>query len=290
MPIWVGTESNITFRGGSPRVESDSEGPFEEGAGDAATEEKIREQVQRLPRGLREEGRPGIGPVPAQPSQPSAPGGVNLVPGSAPSNPFAPQKPEPPPEEEPPGNSGNDQASFGGGATTAGGFDVVSAGATISVAPSAVVLSLVPTAAEVGLADRFEVDLMVETTTPLSHLPVTVEFDPSRLAIEAVEPGGFLGGADAAQVVADTSTPGQVVLGASRVGDLPGVAGRGVVARLRFRALAPGAATVAFAAHRVMDKRLDEIASVATADARVEVRAAGVAPLPRFAEEPSEAP
>jgi len=30
LPIWVGTEANITFRGGSPRVESEVEGPFDE--------------------------------------------------------------------------------------------------------------------------------------------------------------------------------------------------------------------------------------------------------------------
>jgi hypothetical protein len=117
-----------------------------------------------------------------------------------------------------------------------------------------------------------------------------VIFDPSRLAVEAVESGGFLGAADAAQVVADTSTPGQIVLGASRLGDRPGVAGRGIVARIRFRALAPGTAVVSFAAHRVMDKRLDEIASVATADARIEVRDAGGALLPRVLEEPAPAP
>ncbi len=283
LPIWVGTEANITFRGGSPRVESDTEGPFEESGGDAATEEKIREQVQRLPRGLRTDGRPAVGPVPSQPEQqPATPGGVNLVPGSAPSNPFAPApKPEPPQEEEPPGGG---MASFGGGADASGGLDLMAAGAASATAPTAVALALVPQATSVGLADRFEVDLVVETTTAVSHLPATIEFDPSRLAIEAVVAGGFLGGVGAAQVVADTSVPGRVVLGASRLGDLPGVAGRGVVARLRFRALAPGAASVRLAAHRVMDKELDEIASVATADAGVEVLAAGVAPLPRPAE------
>ncbi|MFP5284917.1 MAG: secretin N-terminal domain-containing protein, partial [Thermoanaerobaculia bacterium] len=53
-PIWVGTEQNITFRGGSPRVESDVEGPFD---GDQGTPEEIqdaiRRRLERLPRGLR---------------------------------------------------------------------------------------------------------------------------------------------------------------------------------------------------------------------------------------------
>jgi general secretion pathway protein D len=56
LPIWVGTEANITFRANSPRVESDVEGPFE--AGEETPEEiqdAIRRRLQRLPRGLRPE-------------------------------------------------------------------------------------------------------------------------------------------------------------------------------------------------------------------------------------------
>ncbi len=45
MPIWVGTESNISVRGGTPRVESEAEGPFDDGQSSAEAEEKIREQV-----------------------------------------------------------------------------------------------------------------------------------------------------------------------------------------------------------------------------------------------------
>src|SRR6185295_20264509 len=33
LPIWVGTEQNISFRPGSPRVESDVDGPFDTGEG-----------------------------------------------------------------------------------------------------------------------------------------------------------------------------------------------------------------------------------------------------------------
>jgi general secretion pathway protein D len=288
LPIWVGTESNITFRGGSPRVESDAEGPFEEGAADAAAEEKIREQVQRLPRGLREEGRPGVGPSvgPATTTPQQGPGGVNLAPGSAPSNPFAPPaKPEPPPDEEPPGGG---QAALGGETPD---LAAIEAAAIASMeTPSLVELALVPETGAAGLAQRVVVDLMVQTTTAVAHLPATITFDPSRLFIEAVEPGTFLGGMDASQVVADTSTPGQIVLGASRMGDRPGVAGRGVVARLHFRTLAPGPAVVSITAVRAMDKSLDEIASEVRAAAQIEISQPGTALVPRFLEEPATAP
>ena len=29
VPIWVGTDANLTLRGGSPRVEYEAEGPFD---------------------------------------------------------------------------------------------------------------------------------------------------------------------------------------------------------------------------------------------------------------------
>ncbi len=98
LPVWVGTEQNITFRGGSPRIESEVEsGPFEEESGATPEEiqEKIRERLQRLPRGLQQ------GEPPAQPQTP--PGGLELAPGAAPSDAFRPAaKPTPPPPQETP--------------------------------------------------------------------------------------------------------------------------------------------------------------------------------------------
>lgn len=94
VPVWVGTEQNITFRGGSPRVESEVEsGPFEEepGASPEEIQEKIRERLQRLPRGLQQG---------EQPAQPTPTPGVDLVPGAAPSDPF--RQPPPPPEVQQP--------------------------------------------------------------------------------------------------------------------------------------------------------------------------------------------
>src|SRR5436305_13794250 len=104
----------MTFRGGSPRVESDVEGPFDNNEGSPEEiQDAIRRRLQRLPRGLRP-GENGENPVeapggapgqhPPQPQQP--PGGVNLVPVAPPSNIFRPPTPppgtpQPPPEEQP---------------------------------------------------------------------------------------------------------------------------------------------------------------------------------------------
>ncbi|MEM7353897.1 MAG: hypothetical protein AAF657_24060, partial [Acidobacteriota bacterium] len=52
IPTWVGTEADITFRGGSPRVESEVAAPF--GGDDEARQrvrERLRERLRNLPRG-----------------------------------------------------------------------------------------------------------------------------------------------------------------------------------------------------------------------------------------------
>ncbi len=53
LPIWVGTEANITFRGGSPRVESNVNGPFD-GSTRSEVEERLRQRLRSLPRGLQD--------------------------------------------------------------------------------------------------------------------------------------------------------------------------------------------------------------------------------------------
>lgn len=53
LPIWVGTEANISFRGGSPRVESNITGPFD-GESRSDVEERLRQRLRSLPRGLQD--------------------------------------------------------------------------------------------------------------------------------------------------------------------------------------------------------------------------------------------
>ena len=94
-PIWVGTEPNITFRGGSPRVESEVEGPFDTTEGTPEEiQDAIRRRLQRLPRGLRpgENGEEPVEGAPEQAPQPP-PGGVNLVPVAPPTSIFQPSQP-----------------------------------------------------------------------------------------------------------------------------------------------------------------------------------------------------
>ena len=79
LPIWVGTEQNITFRGGSPRVESDVSGPFDEDS-DARqrVRDRLRERLRSLPRGLQDANGDDEGDGEAAPEEP--PAGVDLAP------------------------------------------------------------------------------------------------------------------------------------------------------------------------------------------------------------------
>jgi general secretion pathway protein D len=259
LPIWVGTESNITFRGGSPRVESESEGPFEGSAQEnkELLEQKIRQQMEQLPPGLRQEGAPA-------PSEP-------LAPASAPSDLFAPTPPsvdDKKSDQEPPRSN----ASFGG-ASGGDPVSVIPPSSSFAAGPD-VTLALDPSVVSVGAGETFTVAIAVDARVPVAHLPATLVYDPAMLAVERVVPGDFLGGDDAAEVAADTSTAGAIVLGASRLPSQPGVAGHGQLALVTFRALAPGKSNLRFAAERAMGVGLSPVAGVETGTAAVEVRPA----------------
>ncbi|MGE0641610.1 MAG: cohesin domain-containing protein [Thermoanaerobaculia bacterium] len=262
LPIWVGTESNISFRGGAPRAESDVEGPFDEG-GAASSEEKIREQVQRLPRGLRQDPR-AINPPPA--AQPD-PGSFNLAPGGAPDDPFArpPAKAEPA-DEEPP-DTGSLNSDFG----EATPLDLIAAAPASAVGGGRARLRLLPATIQVEPGAEFEIEVEISTTTPVAHVPMTLAYDPTLLEVERVLPGDFLGSSRNAEISGDRSTPGELVLAASRVRNLAGVAGHGTIARVRFRALGNGTGTVGISALRIMDPDLLEVGAVAASDSEVTV-------------------
>ena len=108
----------------------------------------------------------------------------------------------------------------------------------------------------------------MESARPVSHLPVTLRFDRRLLELESVEEGRFLGPENVAKILA-ASRPGRMVLGASRLGAVPGVTGSGVLAKLRFRALAEGEAVVAFEKGKALDAELKPLRPLKTRTARI---------------------
>jgi general secretion pathway protein D len=290
LPIWVGTEANMTFRGGSPRVESDVDGPFE--TGEETPEEiqdAIRRRLQRLPRGLRPEDGgemidEGQGEVPEE-QQP--PAGIDLAPSAPPSDIFRPPTTNPldspppnPPDsededvEEPPGGPGN-QAALTAPRTLLGSFRTErsseNAGSTLRAGktPAPVQVWLVPRNLKVNPGERFVVKVQASSDRPISHLPLSLSYDPAALVVEQVERGSFPG---EAQILADASRPGEVVLGASRMGEVPGVTGQGTVALITFRAIRSGSTRIDFSRSRAMDAELRPVVPVRTRSVDIRVR------------------
>lgn len=409
-PIWVGTEENITFRGGSPRLESDAEGPFDE---PARSPEEIRELIrERLQRLQEEQGEAEDGE-----EAPEEPQGQELAPGSAPRDIFEdePEEEEPPAEEQPeqpdpgalpegweqpvdqqedpqflswnfdptapttdtatvdeppaavgdareaaeastaaasdeppppeggaPEGSGSAEAQGTTGASAAavvaalaygpGGETVTAERPTRALAPifgyaeastsspsppregagrtrpsragdeespdsdaprrtvrraprpgtptADVRVQLAASRTTMAPGGQLEVQVRVDAGRPVSHLPLTLEYDPKTLEVLGVERGEFLGGDGEATLLSDTSQPGRVVLGASRLGSRPGVSGNGVVARIRFRARDTGSSDLRLSQAVARDNRLEEVGPVQTNNIKVVVQK-GAAEPPR---------
>ncbi|RPH56974.1 hypothetical protein EHM82_02335, partial [bacterium] len=181
------------------------------------------------------------------------PTGVDLVPSAPPSDIFRQPtaEPEPPPDQEPPPPGGLvSQRNASGTAILAPALPAEAAVASASLkagaAPAAarqgpaVRLWLAPARLTVSAGDRFEVRVQATAGQAVSHLPLSLQFDPAVLAVDKVERGEFLGGEGEAQVMSDAGRPGVLVIGASRLGKAQGVTGTGTVVRIVFRAVADG--------------------------------------------------
>jgi general secretion pathway protein D len=271
LPIWVGTEANITFRGGSPRVESEVEGPFDEGADSDAERirEMIRRRIQNLPRGLQ-----GTDAEEKEEEEPTP--GVDLVPSAPPGDVF-----------RPPGGNQDSDEDEPRSLIIVPGSDEGESSAALDLFVSAeesseqqgerptVRLQLLPGQLKVEESSSFEIRIVAEAISPVSHLPITLEYDESFLSVEAVEAGGFLGPPGDAEVLYNHSQAGQIIIGASRLGDQEGVTGRGTVAKVRFRAELEGASSVRFARSRALDADLEALGPLLTDEAQVEVVSQG---------------
>jgi general secretion pathway protein D len=296
-PIWVGTEANLTFRGGSPRVESDVEGPFDTGDGTPEEiQEMMRRRLQRLPRGLRQDQTEENG------RQETGPPGVDLVPsgtdvfGRERQNEPQNEPPERPPERpdlssmeliDPSAevrlagtgsatteqSEAEDSLSLIEGVPTQDPVNAATAGTVVSTTadPPRVRVWLSPRSLAVQPGDTFDVRLEASAAQPVSHLPLTLTFNPEVLVVEKVEPGDFLGETGQFQVLSDTSAAGRLVIGASRLGQIPGVEGEGTVAQITFRALAPGRASLDFPQGVVLGPDLLPVEPVEVRAGRIEV-------------------
>ncbi|HET9768216.1 MAG TPA: secretin N-terminal domain-containing protein [Thermoanaerobaculia bacterium] len=296
-PIWVGTEQNITFRN-SPRVESEVEGgPFDEGTAAAdRVRELIRQRVQELPPGLEEGGYDAAGQEVAPEKEQQPPQGIDLVPPTFPDQQPPPAEiEEPEPDEEPPNaaleNAGEaDEVAAAGEiaadageiateetaiAATAGDATSAPSGAVLAAArvrtPAKVRLRLVPGALGVTAGDRFELRIDADARAPLSHLPLVVTYNAQVLEPVSWVRGPLLGAEGEAELLGAVGPPGRLLLGASRLGDRPGVTGTGTVAVITFVAKRAGAATVRLDHPKALGPALDALQPVTATNAKVQV-------------------
>jgi general secretion pathway protein D len=92
LPQWVGTEANITYRGGSPRVESDVEGPFDDTGGFDPAQQDLENQIENLPPGIDPSAL--VGQEMGGKEEAPPPAGIDLVPPAfgAPPSPETSEK------------------------------------------------------------------------------------------------------------------------------------------------------------------------------------------------------
>jgi general secretion pathway protein D len=233
IPIWVGTENNVSFSGLNTALQSPNAtgSPFD---------------------------APPTAAPPARSVASPAPG-VNIPQGGMPNDPFRRTVPVPAPTPAPvtpqsrlisspaPAASAMAAAAETSSAVTAAVADAPSAAPATSAAsavPAAAALSLEATSALVAPGEVSVVNLTgVSGLAPLSALELTVEWDPSVAEVTGIAPGAWRNGDDAASVRFDADrTSGRAHLHFARTdsGGLPD----GVLAKLAVRGVAPGTTLV----------------------------------------------
>lgn len=241
LPIWVGTEQNMTFRGGSPRVESETTGPFDDETQTSADkiQEAIRNRMRTLPRSLREGattptlgGDPTAGGEELQEEQ-QEPAGIDLV---------------PPAFQDPFGSSDEDEKR-----------DELGPPPLAQTEVGGVTLELARDPGPVRVGDRIRVRLEVDAREPLSHVPLQLRFDATALQLVKWTAGEILGGAGQSEILAYEAEPGLVLVGASRLGDVPGVTGRGTVIELELEALTATTSKLSLDNVRALDAEQEEL-------------------------------
>jgi hypothetical protein len=143
---------------------------------------------------------------------------------------------------------------------------------------SAARVRLVPSKKRVVSGERFGIAVAVDAATPVSHFPITLKYDSKALRVLDVEAGNFLGDRSSSEFMVDFSRPGRIVIGASRLGSNPGVAGQGSIAMIEVEALLEGRTVMKFEKCKVLDQRLRELKPVKRKKAVVFVRAEGSGP------------
>jgi general secretion pathway protein D len=217
IPIWVGTENNVSFSGLNTRLESPTAAgsPFD-----------------AVP-----------APPPARvPARPAAAPTLPIIQGTPPNDPFRRPTPVPTPVPHPPQVNAPGPgvaSSMTANAETSAAIADAPAG---SPAPPA--LQLVATSPSVPQGGTSAVNVTgLSGLSKLSSLELTVEWDPSVAEVTGIAPGPWQNGGDAASIRFDAErTSGRALLRFARTA--PGGLPDGVLATLAVRGAGPGTTLV----------------------------------------------
>ena len=214
IPIWVGTENNVSFSGLNTRLESPT------AAGSPFDAPPAAEQPRVPPR-----------PVGAPAST------LPIIPqGGMPNDPFRRPTPAPTPVPQPPrANAPGPGVSFATAATAALAATDVPAGPA---------LQLEATSPAVAPGETSVVNVTgVSGLSSLASLELTVEWDPAVAEVTGIAPGAWRNSEDAARIGFEADrTAGRAHLRFARAGD--GGLPDGVLAKLAVRGTAPGTTLV----------------------------------------------
>jgi hypothetical protein len=132
---------------------------------------------------------------------------------------------------------------------------------------------MVSSGRKVSAGDQITIRVRLDNGTNVGSVPFHVTYNPQVLEFDSGEEGSYLNrdGAQTAFFATPMSTPGEIVVGLSRLGQGAGAKGSGELCRLRFRVLSSGDAGLAFKRASVKDPE-NRILESAFQPARIRAR------------------
>jgi general secretion pathway protein D len=125
----------------------------------------------------------------------------------------------------------------------------------------------------VQVGDQFILSIEADLVKDLFSAPFYLQYDPQLLEFIGLTEGKLLNqdGKPTVFIYNVDTDSGQIIVGLSRLGDVGGITGSGVLALATFKAKNPGTATVAFQNVDFRDVRLEPV-DVAPAGGEIQVR------------------
>jgi hypothetical protein len=154
----------------------------------------------------------------------------------------------------------------GGGGGGGGGGNPTQPNASLTFTPAGVGAPSIRLEREGVGASTLVLEVMADQVTDLYGVAFDLSFPSNLLRFDGGDEGDFLSGPAGSGVGTSlqlTANGGVLVVGVTRLGDVPGRTGSGVLLTLRFTAIASGTGSFSFSANQAFDSDGDALGSVA---------------------------